>query len=388
MVFRQQIVNNNGSNFYIITAIALVLLIYGMSVGINITGFALFLDRMGFSKMQIGNILAMELAGNLMIAPIFPKLLLYLGTLRTMVLMLIVRGISLMLFSWSTTSESYMIWLLIFGISGFSLFATVQYWGASIAQTGNKATILSIFNGAFGGGIACGIGYLVVSSQNVSEILFQVSASISCLILVPLFLAKRYIPVIDFPAIQIVPSKIIKNAQVPIVCGMVANYILLSLSNFIVLYTIDHGVDYSSAVSINIYMIMGNILFTIPLGMIIDKYSKVVLLIIMLIAVLAVPFIIHSIILRIIVFLSISAATGGIYVIGLTMISERFMAHNLSMANTVMLMMNAIGGFAGIASTGAAVEYWGNEGVIISIVTLVFFFMLFVIYAINNDEIV
>ena len=390
MVFGEQVQNNNGSKSYVVAIIALILMFYGVSVGINITGFALFLNQEGFSKIQIGHILSMELAGNLMIAPILPKISEYFGVWKVMIITLITRSICLIMFAESEGLQEYMIWLFGFGVSGFALFASIQYWGTTIANGANKSTILSIFNVAFGLGIACGIVFLIFRSEIISSQLFYISVLFSVVILLPIFLSRSLVPIHGEKTIHVAPSKIIQYAQIPILCGLVANYILLALGNFVVLYAIDQGILYKDAIMINIYMIAGNILFTVPIGMLLDRFNKYVSLIIILIcmvaSIAAIPFVITSKVLTIIVFLTLSAATGSIYVIGISMLTDKFRTQNLVMANTVMLMMNAIGGFAGVSATGAAIEYWGNQGLIISLFVLIFFFLLFVVYSLNGKD--
>ena len=390
MVFRQQALNNNGSKSYVIAVIALILMFYGVSVGINITGFALFLNQEGFSKMQIGNILSMELAGNLMIAPILPKISEYFGIWKVSIVALISRSVCLIFFANANGIQEYMIWLFGFGMSGFALFASVQYWSTTIADGARKSTIISIFNVAFGMGIACGIVFLLFRSDVILSDLFYTSVVFSAIILLPIFLSRNLVPVHGEQTVHAAPSKIIYYAQIPILCGLVANYILLALGNFIVLYAIEHGVEYKDAIMINIYMIAGNILFTVPIGIVLDRFNKSISLIVILIftvaAIAAIPFVITYKILAILVFLAVSAATGSIYVIGISMLTDKFRAQNLVMANTVMLMMNAIGGFAGVSATGMAIEYWGNQGLVISLFVLIFFFLLFVIYSLNAKD--
>ncbi|MEY3197026.1 MAG: hypothetical protein RLZZ59_394 [Pseudomonadota bacterium] len=391
MVFHQQIVKKNSGSMQTVVAISFALVVYGISSGINLTGFALYLDSMDFSKIQIGKILAMELAGNLVIAPLFPRLLSFLGVIKTIVLMLLLRALCLITIFSSVSVTAYMAWLFVFGITGFSLFAAIQYWGARISQVRDRATTLSIFNVSFGIGIALGIWYLMSFSDHISSELFYTSALVSLLIILPILFIYKNAPDSESDRHSVVmTSKLINHALIPILCGMVANYILLSLSNFIVLYAIDHGLQYSSAVGINIYLIAGNILLTIPIGIIVDKVdnikSLIVMLIVIIISVLFIPFVISNQILSILIFVIISGATGGVYIIGLSMISERFFGADLTMASTVMLMMNAIGGFSGVSATGAALEYWGREGIILSISVFVFFFLLFVIYSLNNEK--
>ena len=382
--------SNNDTKIYAIAAIALILVFYGVSVGINLTGFALFLNQEGFSKVQIGHILSMELAGNLMIAPILPKISEYLGIFKVMLIALIFRSICLVMFADNSALASHMMWLFGFGISGFALFASVQYWGASIASGSHKSTIISLFNVAFGAGIACGIVFLLFRPEKISSELFYISVLFSAIILVPILFSRNFMPSDSEKIVHVAPSKIIQYAQIPILCGLVANYILLALGNFIALYAMDHGVAYKDAIMINTYMIGGNILLTIPLGIMFDKFNKIASLIGILIvaacAVAAIPFVITSKILTIIVFLTVSAATGGIYVAGISMLTDKFQKQNLATANIVMLMMNAIGGFAGVSATGAAIQYWGQSGLVISLFVLIFFFLLFMVYSLNNKE--
>lgn len=390
IVFGQQMVNNEALKIYNIAPIALILLFYGMSVGINLTGFALFLDQKGFSKVQIGNILSMELAGNLIIAPFLPKISEYFGLFKVIITALLIRSCCLLMFAESSIISHHMIWLFGFGISGFALFASIQYWGASAASGPNKSMIIGSLNVAFGCGIASGVIFLFLKTDKIVSEVFYISSSFSIVIFLLIFLMRKFIPEKVERIAHVGPSKIIKFAQIPILCGMVANYILVAASNFIALYAMANGVVYADAIIINVYMIAGNILFTIPIGMIIDRYNKIVSLMVILViavaAIASIPFVLFSKMLTMVTFLALSGAIGGVYLIGLSMLTDKFRAQNLETANIVMLVMNAIGGFAGVSATGAAIGYWGNNGLILSLFMLIFFFLLFVIYSSNNAE--
>ena len=114
--------------------------------------------------------------------------------------------------------------------------------------------------------------------------------------------------------------------------------------------------------------------------------ALIITLIVMCVSVLLIPFVINKHYYTIAIFVIISSGIGTIYVIGVSVITAKFKAHNLATANTIMLIMNAVGGFAGVSTTGAAIEYWGNQGLIISVSVLILFFLLFVIYSLNHDE--
>jgi MFS family permease len=392
MIFQRAIPEiDSGSKHYFILCIAFIMLFYGVSVGINVTSFALFLHQMGLPKSQIGSILAMELAGNLLIAPLFPKLCERYGLFIVILGSLIIRNLALLAFPMSNNVEMSMLSLFIFGIGGFCLFAAMQYWGTSLLTDGSRTTLIAVMNVAFRTGIALGVGLLFVKATKISVDLFQISALFASVIILPSIFIRKSMPILPPRTNYTAPSKIIKHAAVPIICILVSNYILLALSNFVVIYAIESGVEYRQALLINIYMVAGNLLFTIPISMFLDKLQNkisalIVVLIIMCTSVLMIPFIIHNHYMTIAIFIVISAGIGTIYVIGVSMISAKFKKHNLATANTIMLIMNAVGGFAGVSTTGSAIEYWGNQGMIISVSILILFFLLFVIYSLNHDE--
>ncbi len=382
---------DSKSKNYFIYCIAFIMLFYGVSVGINVTSFALFLHQMELPKSQIGSILAMELAGNLLIAPLFPKFCEKYGLFIVILASLVVRNLALIAFPMSTNVEMSMISLFMFGVGGFCLFAAMQYWGTSLLDDKKRTTMIAVMNVAFRTGIALGVGLLFVKASKISIDLFHTSALFASVIIIPSILIRESMPALSPRTYYTPPSKIIKHALVPIICILVSNYVLLALSNFVVIYAIESGVEYRQALLINIYMVAGNLLFTIPISMILDKLQSkigalIVTLIIMCSSTLLIPFIINNHYLTIAVFFIISAGIGTIYVIGVSMISAKFKKHNLATASTIMLIMNAVGGFAGVSTTGSAIEYWGNQGMIISVSVLILFFLLFVIYSLNHDE--
>jgi predicted MFS family arabinose efflux permease len=284
-----------------------------------------------------------------------------------------------------------MLSLFTFGIAGFCLFAAIQYWGTSLLTDEKRTTLIAVMNVAFRTGIALGVGLLFVKDRKISMDLFQISALFASIIILPSIFIRESMPVLPPRTQYTAPSKIIKHAAVPIICILVSNYVLLALSNFVVIYAIESGVEYKQALLINIYMVAGNLLFTIPISMMLDKLqnktgSLIATLIIICCAVVLIPFVINNHYLTIAIFIVISAGIGTIYVIGVSMISAKFKKHNLATASTIMLIMNSVGGFAGVSTTGAAIEYWGNQGMIISVSILILFFLLFVIYSLNHDE--
>jgi len=392
MIFQQSNVEMTAStkNYYIF-CIAFIMLFYGVSVGINVTSFALFLHQMGLPKSQIGNVVAMELVGNLLIAPLFTKLCEKYGLFLIILVSLIVRNISIVAFPLAPTIPMNMLYMLTFGIGGFCLFAGIQYWGTSLLTDGTRTTMLALMNVAFRTGIALGVGFLFVKADKISISAFQTSALFASVIILPAFFIRESMPILNPKTRYTPPSKIIKYSIIAILCILVSNYVLTALNNFAIIYAIESNVEYRTALLINIYMVVGNLLFTIPIGFVLDRFKNkipalIFTLIVMCIFVILIPFVINNHYLTIAIFTTISTGIGTIFVIGMSIVSAKFKQNNLATVNTIILIMNAVGGFAGVSTTGAAIEYWGNQGMIISVSVLILFFLLFIIYSLNNDE--
>ncbi|MGV2432146.1 MAG UNVERIFIED_CONTAM: hypothetical protein LVQ98_01850 [Rickettsiaceae bacterium] len=64
-------------------------------------------------------------------------------------------------------------------------------------------------------------------------------------------------------------------------------------------------------------------------------------------------------IISIIVLMIISAGITCLFTIGMSVVSLKFRNNNLAVAITISLVMYFIGGFSGVATTKAAIDYWG-----------------------------
>lgn len=385
MIFQPSPVKmNDRSNNFFVYIIALVLLFYGVSVGINITSFSLYLHQMGIPKSQISNILSMELTGILIAAPIFPKLCEKYGVTYILMGSLILRGLAIIAFPMSANLKLNMLFLLISGLGSFCTLTAIWFWGASLLKDGSRATMVAIMNVAFSSGIAIGIGTLFLKANRMPVDLFKTSALFSMFIVPAIYFVKDSAPILPKSSNYTPPSKLIKYIMVPIISMLAANYLLLSLSNFAVVYAIKSNVPYNEAIVLNLYMLAGNLILTIPAAFILDRIkskqsflSSVLVLICM--SFIMIPFVIGIPKAPMILFGLLSSLIWLVLVYSISVVSAKFRNYNLLAATTILSIMHSMGGYAGVASTKAAVEYWGNQGLIISIAVVALFALLYVI---------
>lgn len=384
MIFQTNISKINDSSGNIsIYLLASIMLFYGVSIGINVTNFSLFLHQMGIAKSQITNILSLELTGSIIAAPIFPKICKKYGTYLTLTISLSIRAITLFIFPLSGDLKFSMLCLFFSGFGGFGAITALWFWASSILSDKNRNTMIAIIYVAYRTGVAIGVGMLLFKANKLSIDLFKTSALFSAAIIVALYFIKDSIPNIENNNKYTPPSKLVKYIMIPVICIMSANYFLLALSNFSVIYAIKSNLPYREAAFINIYMLLGNLMLTVPIAMILDKIGNRTIPILGLICIscILIPFTIHMEYLPMISFGILSSLISMLFISSISIVSAKFSDHNLLSSLTLMFIMYSIGGHSGINVTKSLMEYWGNQGLIISIATISLFVILYIIYS-------
>jgi hypothetical protein len=250
--------------------------------------------------------------------------------------------------------------------------------------------MIAIISVAFSTGIAIGVATLFYKANKMSLDLFRTSALFSIIIIGPIFFIKNSIPNLLPKSGYAAPSKLIKYIMIPIIAIVAANYLLSAFNSFGVVYSIKSNVPYNQAILINIYMLAGNLLLTIPFAFILDRIkSKLSFLSIILgiicLSTILIPFIINLHNAHMIIFGLLSSLISLVLIYSISEVSSKFRDNNLLASITLLSVMYSIGGYAGITATKASVEYWGNQGLIISVAVVSLFVLLYVIHSTNEE---
>ena len=345
MIFQKQSVNlDNKSKKFFIYVISIILLFYGISIGINLTSFSLFLYQMNIPKSEISNILSLELIGTLVAAPFFTKLCEKFSIFLILSSSLILKILSIIVFPIAEDIKLNMICLFFAGAGNFGAICSIWFWVSSILPLNKKATIIALMQVAFSIGVAIGIGTLLFKASKMPIDLFKTSALFSSIILIPIFLYKNAIPnfirLRDYPA----PSKIIGYVMIPLIIIVISNYLAFSLNSYGIVYAIKSNIAYRNAALINIYMLLGNIIFTVPAAFLIDKTKSTSLAISIILASIclisiATPFTISMAYAPMIIFGMISPLVTLLFVIGMSTIYTKFSSNNLLSAITIAFLL-------------------------------------------------
>jgi MFS family permease len=391
MIFQPEYhkIDDRDQNFFLYM-MALILGFYGISSGINTVSISLFLHEMGIPKSQIEKILLLELTGSIIIAPFFPKISEKYGIIKILIASLLIRAVTMFLFPILGNLMLNMICIFLCGAASFCALTSFWFWTCSIVKKKFKATGIALISVAFMVGLALGIGTLFYKANKMPLDLFRTSALFSVMLLAPIYFIKESIPQLNVNEHYAPPSKLIKYILIPIISMLVANYLLLAYNNFGLVYAIKSNVPYNIALLITLYMLGGNILFTIPMAFILDKIkSKQSFLSIILTAIcilsVSMPFTINLTYAPMIIFGLLSSLISLVMIYSISQVSAKFRDHNLLASITILSVMHSIGGYVGISATKASVSYWGNQGLVISTAVVALFVLLYVINSSSNE---
>ncbi|MDF2965713.1 MAG: hypothetical protein K0Q51_1101 [Rickettsiaceae bacterium] len=373
--------NINTSRNSLFAFIALAGFLYGISIGINLTSFPLMLNDIGFHKTEIAYILSFEIIAIFFAAPFLQKFINSFGLFNCIFFSLILRNIFLIAFGAMKVKFFIIFSIFLFGIGGYVLFACFQVWVNIITKKSNRGTSFGILNAAFALGIASGPILLSIFTVPAGINSAIMSSLIATAIIIPLSFIRLWIPNQTDSATSTQFYNLLQVARIPVMCGFMVEYVFYGVGNFIVLYGISQGLSQSESMLLITYMIMSSVLLDIPIGWLVDKFSRplmiIIFTIIALIAFQLIPYVILNKLHTIIVFALISSSVSGIYISGISQLGDKFQGADLVAANSVLSLMNAAGAFSGIAVTGIAIDLWGDHGIIISLTLTFAIFLIF-----------
>lgn len=364
--------------FYPLLMISLACILYGLSVGINMSNFSLFLSDYSLTAKDITQILSKELLGNILIAPFILFFTSRFGHFKLIIFALIVRNLALFNFILADNFYNLEISMFIFGIGGFALYVCIFQWVNNLADNAFRATYLSIVSFAFGLGISIGPVIILLFKLTDSSLIFGLSIGFSSLMVFPIMMVKKFSPqILKQSNIRI--SKIISYAYIPMICAISSEYIFYSISEFLPLYILGNGFNKNYAYLLSSYYSIAGLILSIPAGILMDKYDRVKMIIIfsllIIISIQLIPAFINNIPILMLVFIFLASSVNGVIIGGLAILGDKFRGDDFIFANSGVHALSTLGGFAGVSITGNAMSEMGDKGFIFSISSLFLVFL-------------
>lgn len=338
--------------------------VFCLTTGLSYPLLALILEDMGASSGLIGLNAAMGPIGIILSAPFVPRLAQKFGAWFICVISLCSSAVLLLMLA---VFRDVMIWFPIrffLGVAISAIFIISETWINQLAMPRIRGRIIGIYNTVAAAGFALGpLTLAVIGSQGWPPFLVGITG---ILIALPVFvLARDHLPGFDGREDASVFSFISLAPMLLLAVAFAALFDQVTLS-LLPIYGLRHGLAEATSSLALAVMIIGNVVFQIPIGWLADRISRRFLMNIM-----AITTMIGSLLLSLLIGESMllwpmlfvwGAVAFGIYTIALVELGDRFSGALLLAGNGAFAMMWGIGGILGPPVAGAAMDLIGPEG--------------------------
>ncbi len=345
-------------------------ILYGISTGMNIAIFPILFEGAGLTKWQIGFLGSLEMLTAFLITPFLSRATSKFGFIAIFTAFIVIRNFMLATIPYGDSFEMWIPIMFLYGIGAYNLFIVILFWVNTICNDDNRGFGIASVNFAFSLGVCLGPLLLNLTIGVQGKLPFLISGLIGFSAYIPYMFVKDSMPKNILRPTQKV-FYIVQHSFRPIVGGIYADYLFFSLAQFMVIFAMGYGFEKEPATMLITLMLVGGIIIDLPLGYMVDRMKKTVVMmvsgVVILIAIQFLPQIIFAGPFIIVYFVVVFGGLGGVYISALSLLGKRFKGAELSSANAIFGIMNAIGGLAGLNITGLMMDFYGSIGLVYSI---------------------
>jgi MFS family permease len=358
------------------TAATLAAVIASITIVGTVTGFcypllALVLERQGVDARLIGLNSAIQFGSILLVGPLVPRVVRAVGARRSMLLAIALACAVLLLFPTFPNVYAWFPLRFLLGAAIGVLFIVSEAAINRLAEERRRGLVIGIYSAVLAAGFAFGAGLVSAVGTN-GHVPFLLCTVLVAAAALPLAFAPGFgrtrgtaADGKDEGAASGV-SACLRSAPSVMFAAFVFGFSDGALFTFLPIYGLSLGLAEGGAALLVSILICGSIVLGPPLGLLADRTDRMFLLIVSALASavagLAVPLIGSADAALWLALFLWGGGIGGIYLLGLTLIGQRFATHDLAAANTAFIMMYSVGSIAGPAAGGWAAQAFGPAG--------------------------
>ncbi len=338
--------------------------------GLNSVLFPVTLESFGLSNSLIGFILSVEVAAVVVLSPVISRIIGKMGLFWATIAGTIGRAAILMLLIETNNPVAWVILLFLFGICSTVLNIALQTWVNFTRLPGIRGFVVSIYSSSLAIGVALGPVILQFIGDN-RALAFTTSAVITLLALIPIFFARKVIPVFEVnekPRLGFV----IRNGKYVMFSAVVGGITFYGLPSFLTIYGMDAGLSLEQASLLLSMFMLGGLILGPGIGYFSDRFERThVILLSFLVGLLCsvfLPITIFEVAGAYVLLFLWGGAMEGVSSGGMTMLAELYRKEDQVSANIAYSLMDALGGTLGVMLIGLAMDWHGSEGLVYVIV--------------------
>ena len=347
---------------------AAIFSISAVGTGLGLSGplLSLLMERQGISSSLIGANTAIAGLAAIVSVPFVTVLSRKIGVVNTVLLNIVLSSLCLIAFYFTTPIPDWFLVRFLFSCNLSMMFVLSEFWINHAASERNRGLILGIYGTVLSLGFAAGPA--IISIVGIEGFLpFGIGAAIILVASVPPLLARKGQPVMS--KTEKTPSIVPYIFMVPLATASGFAFGAVEQAELALLPVFATKAGYSelTASFLLTVMLLGNVVFQIPLGIWSDKVEdrRSILLFCALVGIsgaLLLPVYASNLMaLYGIVFLW-GGVIGGLYTVGLAHLGSRLTGTDLAQANAAFVLCYASGMMIGPQFVGISMDLLGTDG--------------------------
>jgi MFS family permease len=340
----------------------------GLTFGFQPPLIAFILERDGASSFEIGLVTAASTIAVILLGPVYPRLIAWLGV-RTAVLVGTAATIIALLAMPVLTSVPA--WLALRFATGCGLgleWIASEVWLNRLATDQTRGRIMGVYSSVFAAGVVAG-PLLLQLTGTAGWRPFLVGAVGLAITAAPL-IGVTQVPDAAGDLRNARPiSVLVRTAPVVMLAALVAGLVESADLSLLPLFGLHAGLAERTALMLVTVFLAGNIVLQLPIGTLGDRYGRRAVLmgcaIVSAIGPMLLPGVLPLPLLLWPLLFFWGGTMYGFYTQGIALLGETFAVGELGAANTAFVMAYCAGGVIGPSLGGLAMDLWKPQGFVV-----------------------
>lgn len=335
-----------------------------ITLGLTWPLLAIVLERQGVPAWLNGLSASSQMLAILAIAPLGPRLIGWLGTVRVMALGIVALVIALLLLPLFPNVWAWFPIRFLLGLAAELVFTGGDIWINQLARDKTRGRLIGVYGTFLHAGFAVGPATIAIVGSDSWTALY-LGAGIVALGLIPLVWSGNTAPRAEgklrarmWHFVRIAPTLMV----VALMFGLIDSTILVLLP----VYGVQSGLDAETAAFLLTMFVLGGVIGQIPIGWLADHMDRRKLLmwctLVAMLSIGALPFVIGQPVSTWLVMLLMGLTAGSFYVIAMAMIGAQFKGSDLISINASFVFLWGLGDVIGPFISGAAIDTFGPNG--------------------------
>ena len=352
--------------------------IYGVTIGLTTPLLSLILESRGVGSSTIGLNAAMPAFGTLLMAPLIPRLVAWLGVRAFVFWCLLLDVLLILALPLFDTLHAWFLIRLLMGATATGLFVASETWINEIAIEEQRGRVVGLYNSVLAGTFA--LGPLLIAVTGIEGWLpFVVAAGFVSLAALPLLGTGTAIPAVQGGATFGIVG-FVRTAPAITAAVLLVAISYTATGALVPVFGIRSGLGDVAAPIMLTVLCLGGVLLPYPIGWVADKFNRKLVLILCGVAsgvgALVLPLSIDSNVGLWLTLFLWGGAFSGLYAVAMTIVGQRFRGAELATAMAAFGVLWGVGSMFGPIATGSAMDVWDPNGLPGSLAAASFVFVV------------